>query len=88
MNYLGIVLAALTAFIMGRNVLVWSFLGSFFGWPVAIVVTLLGPNGKKWAKRITAMQEYHGKLETEMQKISGYEDFETVDDLMKQLENK
>jgi hypothetical protein len=48
---------------------------------------LLGPNKGKWERRILTLNA----LKEEVEKISTpseYKDFETVDDLMKQLDKK
>jgi len=79
--------AATLAFFCARSILIWGFLGYAIGWPVAIVVLLLGVKVKKWEQRLAMIEELQKKVE-EKQKPEGYQDFDNVHDLFKQLESK
>ena len=83
MQYLWMFLTAFAAFTFGRSVLFWTVGAYFFGWIPLIVVALL-PNKKEVVeKRIASINEW--AEDKAIQKEVG--DFETVDDLFKQLQN-
>jgi hypothetical protein len=80
------VLTAVVALVYARSILIWTFVAYVLG-PWALLLTLLGPNKGKWERRILTLNA----LKEEVEKISTpseYKDFETVDDLMKQLDKK
>jgi hypothetical protein len=80
------VLTAVVALVYARSILIWTFVAYVLG-PWALILTLLGPNKGKWERRILTLNA----LKEEVEKISTpseYKDFETVDDLMKQLDKK
>ncbi len=79
--------AGFLALACARSVLIWGFLGYAFGWPVLLVVMFLGVKEKRWEERFAALDEMQKKLE-DKQKPEGYEEFNNVHDLFKQLENK
>lgn len=82
MQYLWMFLTAFVAFSFGRSVLFWTVGAYFFGWIPLVVVALL-PNKKEVVeKRIASINEWTENRV--IQKEVG--DFETVDDLFKQLE--
>jgi hypothetical protein len=80
------VLTAVVALVYARSILIWTFVAYVLG-PWALILTLLGPNKGKWERRALTLNA----LKEEVEKISTpseYKDFETVDDLMKQLDKK
>jgi hypothetical protein len=77
-------LAALVAFVSGRNMFVWAIATYFFGPLTLIVVALLPKNKDKIQKRIDFIKE---KSEEHVVKQE-FQDVDTVDDLFKQLETK
>jgi hypothetical protein len=86
MTVLWMVLTAVVALVYARSILIWTFVAYVLG-PWALLLTLLGPNKGKWERRILTLNA----LKEEVEKISTpseYKDFETVDDLMKQLDKK
>jgi len=85
MELLWMAVAGTLAFLCARSILIWAFLGYAIGWPVAIVVLLLGVKTKKWEQRLAMIEELQKKVE-EKQKPEGYQDFDNVHDLFKQLE--
>ena len=78
------------AFAFGRSFLIWSALTYIVGWPMLIVLFLFGNKPKTWEKRAEFLQSIVDKWEKweNKNKPEGYEDFNTVDDLFKQLETK
>lgn len=87
MNILWMILTGLTAFTLGRSVLIWGFLSYALGWPILLVTLLLGPKIKTWERRAEIAQVFADKLQN-TNKSEEYKDFNTVDDLFKQLETK
>lgn len=83
MEYLWMIVAAVTAGIMGRNIIGWGLLGFLVGWPAFVLVACLKSKSitVDEVKQIIAEQEKKEKPE-------GYEDFDNVYDLFKQLEKK
>jgi len=84
MEFVWIMLAALVAFVSGRNMFVWAIATSFFGPLTLIVVALLPKNKDKIQKRLDLFTE---KSEDYIVKKE-FKDVDTVDDLFKQLETK
>jgi hypothetical protein len=82
MEFFWIAVAAATAFLSGRDVIAWSFLVGFFGWIALIPLALLPKKMDKVQKR---MQWIADKSDNLVIKQEG-KDFNTVDDLFKQLE--
>jgi len=86
MTALWIFLTAVSAFILGRSMIIWSFVAYVVG-PWALLVTLLGIKKSTWERRKNAILTF--KEEFEKATVpEEYKDFNTVDDLMKQLDNK
>jgi hypothetical protein len=86
MTMLWVVLAGLTALGLGRSVLIWSFLAYGFG-PWAMLFVLLGPKTHVIERRIAYLKKIDAELKS-LDKPEGYKEFNNVDDLFKQLENK
>jgi dolichol kinase len=90
MNIVWMILAASLAFFCARSILIWGFLGYAVGWPVLIILPLLGVKVKRWEERLATLDSINEKLKekAESQKPEGYQEFDNVDDLFKQLEKK
>jgi hypothetical protein len=82
-----VIVSIVGAFVGGRSVLIWGTLTYLMGWPVVMVLLAIGMKPKTWERRGERLQAIADKLE-EMSKPKEYQDFNTVDDLMKQLQNK
>lgn len=82
-----LIVSVVTAFVGGRSVLIWSTLTYLMGWPVVLVLLAMGMKANTWERRGQVLQSFIDKFEA-MSKPEGYKDFDTVDDLMKQLEPK
>lgn len=86
MTVLWMVLTAVVALVYARSILIWTFVAYVLG-PWALLITLLGPKKGAWERRALTLNA----LKEEVEKISTpseYKDFETVDDLMNQLDKK
>lgn len=86
MTMLWVVLAAVSSLVLGRSILIWSFLAVAFG-PWAMLVVLLGPKAGVWERRLAYLQKLGAEVDA-LDKPKEYKDFNNVDDLFKQLENK
>jgi len=84
MQYLWIFATVFMAFGAGRNLLFWTVASYFFGWVALLAVILLPTNHKAVEKRTEKIKEW--SEEVLVKKEMG--DYETVDDLFKQLETK
>lgn len=82
-----IIASVVGAFLAGRSILIWGTLTYLMGWPVFLVLLVFGMKKKTWERRGERLQSFVNKVET-MSKPEEYKDFETVDDLMKQLDKK
>lgn len=82
MELFWIAIAAGTAFLSGRDVLAWAVAVGFFGWIALIPLALLPKKMDKVQKR---MQWIADKSDNLVIKQEG-KNFNTVDDLFKQLE--
>ena len=80
-----VIVSVVGAFIGGRSVLIWGTLTYLMGWPVVIALIAFGMKPKTWERRGERLQSFLDKLEA-MSKPKEYQDFNTVDDLMKQLQ--
>ena len=87
MTELLLMATATSAFILGRSMIIWTVATYLVGWPVALMLWVFGPKKKTWENRIEFLQKFHDKIE-EYQKPKEYKEFNTVDDLFKQLETK
>ena len=73
------------AFALGRSFIIWGTLTYLVGWPTLLALFLFGAKPKTWERRAEFLQSIIDKVE-KMSKPKDYKDFETVDDLFKQLE--
>lgn len=86
--------AGLIAFAYARSTIVWALAGFIFGWPAALLVFFLGVKPGRWEQRMKSLEEFSFKAEEfannlqEQHKPKEYKDFDTVEDLFKQLESK
>jgi len=87
MNIVWMLLAGFIALAYARSTIIWGFLGYAVGWPAALIVLFLGVKVKRWEQRLESLDQINKKLEQKI-KPEGYEDFDNVHDLFKQLENK
>jgi hypothetical protein len=87
MEFLWMAVAGSIAFAKARSTIIWGFLGYAIGWPAAFIVMFLSVKVKRWEQRLETLQDATNKLE-QFNRPKEYEDFNTVDDLMKQLEKK
>jgi hypothetical protein len=87
MNYVWTVLAALGALAMGRSVIIWSFLTYAFGWWILVPLLLIGTNKHVLQRRVDTLNNFNNYL-VENTPTKGYKDFNTVNDLINQLEKK
>lgn len=82
----------ISAFASGRSFLIWGFLGYMIGWPALIIVALIGTNTNRLQDRLETFQQLVIRLnnftEKQESKKNGYKEFNTVDDLFKQLQTK
>jgi len=82
MEFFWIAVAAATAFMSGRDVVIWSVAVGFFGWIALIPLALLPKKIEKAQKRAQWIADKSDNL---VIKQEG-KNFNTVDDLFKQLE--
>jgi hypothetical protein len=87
MEFLWMAIAGFIALAYARSTIIWGFLGYAVGWPAALIVLFLGVKVKRWEQRLKTLEDATNKLE-QFNRPKEYEDFDTVDDLMKQLEKK
>ena len=86
MTILWMFLTAVVAIVYARSILIWTFLAYVVG-PWALLIGFLGPREGVWERRANALKAFKEKIE-EVNTPEEYKDFETVDDLMNQLDNK
>lgn len=87
MNLLWTFLAAVMAFGAGRSMIIWPFLAYTFGGWALLPIIFLPSKTYVLERRLQNIQTFNQKLEAK-NKPEGYQDFNTVEDLMKQLETK
>jgi hypothetical protein len=80
-----VIVSVVGAFVGGRSVLIWGTLTYLMGWPVVIALVAFGMKPKTWERRGERLQSFLDKIEA-MSKPEEYKDFDTVNDLFKQLE--
>jgi hypothetical protein len=92
MELLWMFLTGFMALALGRSVLIWGFLGYAVGWPAMIIVLLFGAKKARIEERMAWLEDITKKMndfaDKHEKKDKGFKDFNTVDDLFKQLENK
>jgi len=92
MELLWMFLAGFMALALGRSTIIWGFLGYAIGWPAMIIVLLFGAKKARIEERLVWFEETTKKIndfvDKHNKKHKGFKDFNTVDDLFKQLENK
>jgi len=87
MNIFWMVALGFAALGRGRSIIVWAFAGYIFGWLAAIPFLFLKSKGDRLGKTLDKINEQLDDMLVKQQaKKSG--DYETVDDLFKQLEKK
>ncbi len=86
MTVLWMLLTAAVALVYARSILIWTFVAYLVG-PWALLLILLGPKKGAWERRLNAVKAFKEEIE-KVTTPSEYKDFNTVDDLMKQLDNK
>jgi hypothetical protein len=88
MRYFWIFVAGFIALGKGRNVLVWSTLTYFFGWFALINICLLPTKRVDWKPGpfTTELVKMYYDRKEKKSKPEGFKDFNTVDDLFKQLQ--
>lgn len=79
-------LTAVVALIYARSILIWTFVAYIIG-PWALLLTLLGPKKNAWERRLTAVKAFQEGIQ-KATTPEEYKDFDTVDDLIKQLDKK
>jgi hypothetical protein len=84
MQYLWIFTTVFMAFITGRNLLAWTIGAYFFGWVALLAVIFLPRKQEALERRVAKINEWAEK--TLVKKEMG--NYQNVDDLFKQLENK
>lgn len=82
-----IIASVVAAFLAGRSILIWGTLTYLMGWPVLLLLLVLGAKKKTWERRGERLQSFVDKVEA-MSRPEEYKDFDTVDDLIKQLDKK
>jgi hypothetical protein len=82
MEYLWIFLTAFTAYVSGRNVVAWTIGAFFFGW-VAFAVVAFAPRKMDVTERRIAKFGDWAESKAAKQEMGN---FNTVDDLFKQLQ--
>ena len=86
MTILWMLLTASVALVYARSILIWTFVAYVLG-PWALLLTLLGPKKGAWERRTLALKAFKEEIE-KVNTPEEYKDFDTVDDLMKQLDKK
>ena len=84
MTYVWIVLAGLTAFATGRNVIGWTIATYFFGWFVLVPLVFMPKNSVKLGQRLDYLTEM---LDNKISKQQ-FRNVDNVDDLFNQLKKK
>lgn len=84
MEYLWIFLAALTAYVSGRNVVAWTIAAYFFGWVPFAIVAFLPKKSDVVDRRMAKINNWSESIVVKKE----FGNYNTVDDLMKQLEPK
>jgi hypothetical protein len=75
------------AFMFGRSTLIWGYLTYKLGWFMIIPLSMFGPKPKTWERRAEWAEKFQARIE-KFSTDRKAKDFNTVDDLFKQLETK
>ena len=75
------------AFVFGRSTLIWGYLTYKLGWFMIIPLSMFGPKPKTWERRAEWAEKFQARIE-KFSTDRKAKDFNTVDDLFKQLETK
>jgi len=86
MTILWMFLTAAVALVYARSILIWTFVAYLVG-PWALLIVFLGVKKGAWERRTNALKAFKEEIE-KVNTPEEYKDFDTVDDLMKQLDNK
>ena len=81
------VFAVALAFMCGRSMLIWGYLTYKLGWFMVVPLSMFGPKPKTWERRAEWVDKFQRWTEKFLAKREA-KDFNTVDDLFKQLETK
>jgi hypothetical protein len=84
MEYLWIFLAALTAYVSGRNVIAWTIAAYFFGWVPFAIVAFLPKRSHIVEYRMSRINNWSESLVAKKE----FGNYNNVDDLFKQLETR
>lgn len=84
MQYLWIFATVFMAFITGRNLIAWTIGAYFFGWVAFLAVVFLPRKEEAFNKRVAKINEW-AESKVAKQEMG---DYNTVEDLFKQLEPK
>jgi len=79
------------AFITGRNLLAWTIGAYFFGWVALLAVIFLPRKQEALERRVAKINLMTGRILNQQQSAivkKEIKDFDTVDDLFKQLKTK
>lgn len=91
MQYLWIFLTVFFAFGTGRSIIAWTVGAYFFGWIALLAVIFLPTKQAALDARLAKINLMAGKMLDQQQAAivkKEIRDFDTVDDLFKQLEKK
>jgi hypothetical protein len=75
------------AFVFGRSTLIWGYLTYKLGWFMIIPLSMFGPKPKTWERRAEWAEKVKAWSDKHLAKKDA-QDFNTVEDLFKQLEPK
>jgi len=91
MQYLWIFATVFVAFMTGRNLLAWTIGAYFFGWVALLAVIFLPTKQAALDARVAKINLMLGRMLDQRQSAivkKEIKDFNTVDDLFKQLESR
>ena len=84
MQYVWIFFTAFFAFSAGRSIIAWTIGAYFFGWVALLAVVLLPRKEEAFNRKVQKINEW-SENKVIKEEVG---DFNTVDDLFKQLETK
>ncbi len=91
MQYLWIFATGAMAFMTGRNLIAWAIGAYFFSWVALLAVIFLPARQEAMERRTAKIKLITARKLTQKESVivkKEMKDFNTVDDLFKQLENK